>query len=291
MLLDSALSLFIQHGYANTTIQMILDQSGVSKGTFYKFFSSKEECFHSIFEQRLKEDIEIRKNLESKHYASDFELLVDQIVIPMTLPDKERVWELFWTGFYSGEINTSKLASVQLRWFSERLTQLYGDTIRPYTVEGAILFYGMLHQVANLWRSLHTRKPDWNELVSKILNYVGVLLQTMYERNEHIFDTNTLSLFQRSENARAENLDHKEIVEKLHEFHAVVEKSKESNKLKELTKGLLELFQDQDTLNVSMIEVVIQAFHKESAASSILAEAHNIVRACWWYIEHVKINK
>ncbi|WP_281425534.1 TetR/AcrR family transcriptional regulator [Paenibacillus montaniterrae] len=33
-MLDTALTLFIELGYENTSIQMILDQSGVSKGTF-----------------------------------------------------------------------------------------------------------------------------------------------------------------------------------------------------------------------------------------------------------------
>lgn len=101
-LLETALALFLEHSYANTTIQMILDQSGVSKGTFYKFFSSKEDCLYSIIDQRMQEDVFIRKELEQNHYTSDYDLLVDQIAIPMSVPNKERVWELYWTGFYSG---------------------------------------------------------------------------------------------------------------------------------------------------------------------------------------------
>lgn len=288
LLLDTALALFIKHGFANTTIQMILDQSGVSKGTFYKFFNSKEDCIYAIFEQRLQDVIEIRKSLENQHYASDFELLVEQIAVPMTLPDKEHVWELFWTGFYSGEINSTNLATLQLSWLSERFTQLFGEEIRPYTSEGSILCYGMLHQIANLWRSFHAQKPDWHELVPKVLTYVGVLLRTMHERNEHIFDTHTLTLFQRSYHPGAEYLDREALVEKLQGFNRNVQKSKESIKLKELTQGLLGLFQDQDPLNVSIIEVVVKAFQKESASSAFSAEAQGIVRECWWHVEQVK---
>lgn len=125
-LLETALALFLEHSYANTTIQMILDQSGVSKGTFYKFFSSKEDCLYSIIDQRMQEDVFIRKELEQNHYTSDYALLVDQIVIPMSGPDKERVWELYWTGFYAGEINSAKLAKVHLNWLSTRLIQVFG---------------------------------------------------------------------------------------------------------------------------------------------------------------------
>ena len=287
LLLETALALFIEHGLANTTIQMILDHSGVSKGTFYKFFNSKEDCFHAIFEKRLQEDIEIRKNLENKHYASDFERLVDQMAIPMTLPNKERVWELFWTGFYSGEINSTNLANIQLKWLSERFTQLFGEEIRPYASEGSILCYGMLHQIANMWRSLHSQKPDWHELVSKVLSYVEVLIRTMHERNEHIFDVQTLSLFRQCELA-SDSINRDAIMADLQDFNRTVQKSKESKKLKELSTGLQDLFHEQNSLNISMIEVVLHALLKESATSIFREDGQRIARSCWWYLEQVK---
>ena len=89
---------------SNTTIQMILDHSGVSKGTFYKFFNSKDDCVLAILEQRIQEDMMIRQELEAQNHNSDFDLLVEQIVVPMISPDKQRVVELFWTGFYSGNL-------------------------------------------------------------------------------------------------------------------------------------------------------------------------------------------
>lgn len=100
MLLDSALVLFEKHGVTNTSIQMILDESGVSKGTFYKFFGSKDDCILAILEQRVQEDMIIRKDLESQSYASDFDLLVDQIMVPMILPEKSLLWS------YSGQAST-----------------------------------------------------------------------------------------------------------------------------------------------------------------------------------------
>lgn len=45
MVLDSALVLFERHGVTNTSIQMILDESGVSKGIFYKILWFKGFVF------------------------------------------------------------------------------------------------------------------------------------------------------------------------------------------------------------------------------------------------------
>ncbi|MDF2718528.1 MAG: TetR family transcriptional regulator, partial [Paenibacillus sp.] len=275
LLLDNALALFMEHGFANTTIQMILDKSGVSKGTFYKFFNSKDECMVSILEQRLQEDLLIRKNLDAHNYASDFDLLVDQIAIPMSLPDKEGVWELFWTVFHSAGVDTTNLAKMQLKWLSERLVQLFGEGIGPYAYEGSILCYGMLHQIANTWKYFHRQQPAWKEVVPKVLRYIEVLLNTMQERHEHLIDFHSLSLVSSDESKRI--LDKETLMDDLQEFNRSVQKSKEPAQTKEMAKGLLSLFH-QDELNRSMIEVVLKAFLAQFETNAFRLEARRLAR-------------
>ncbi|MGA9287974.1 MAG: helix-turn-helix domain-containing protein, partial [Anaerobacillus sp.] len=41
--------LFIDRGFQATSIQDILDYSGISKGTFYNYFSSKNELLIALF--------------------------------------------------------------------------------------------------------------------------------------------------------------------------------------------------------------------------------------------------
>ncbi|AFC30825.1 TetR family transcriptional regulator [Paenibacillus mucilaginosus 3016] len=286
-LLDTALSLFLEHGFANTTIQMILDASGVSKGTFYKWFESKNDCVVAIFEQLLQEDLLLRKELESSGgYASDFDLLVDQIAIPMSLPEKQRVTELFWAWFYSGEFHLTDLARMQLKWLSERLVQLYGEEIRPYAYEGAILCHGMLHQIANTWRNLHGRgQPVWREAVPRVLTYVEVLLRAMQERGEHIMDLQTLSLIGYQE--QDEIPDKQSLIDELRELDRAVQKSKEPAKTRELTKGLLMVLQQEET-NRSLLEAVLQAFLAQLEESAFRAEARRAAQAVWWYLEKLK---
>jgi AcrR family transcriptional regulator len=47
-LLDAALSLFAQHGYAQTRLDDVAAQAGVSKGTVYLYFSSKQDLFEAV---------------------------------------------------------------------------------------------------------------------------------------------------------------------------------------------------------------------------------------------------
>lgn len=283
-LLESALSLFIEHGFANTTIQMILDHSGVSKGTFYKFFHSKEDCLYAILNQRIQEDILIRRELEQHHYHSDFDLLVDQIAIPMSAPEKDRVWSLYWSGFYSGEIDSANLANMQLNWLSSRLVQVFGKEYSLYANEGAILCFAILHQITNTSRSFKIAKPDWSEVVPKVLKYIEVILRTMQQRNEHLFDYHSLHFL---DDARRHHISIETLLDELEEFNELVQKSDESIRLKQLAEGVLTMFRDKENFNASVIEVVLQAFYKECKSSEFHLKANRLAESCWLYLDQI----
>ena len=51
---NKAHQLFIDKGFQATSIQDILDYSGISKGTFYNYFSSKNELLIAIFKTIFK---------------------------------------------------------------------------------------------------------------------------------------------------------------------------------------------------------------------------------------------
>ena len=47
-LLEAALSLFAHHGYAQTRLDDVAAQAGVSKGTVYLYFASKQDLFEAV---------------------------------------------------------------------------------------------------------------------------------------------------------------------------------------------------------------------------------------------------
>jgi AcrR family transcriptional regulator len=50
-IVEAALTLFAEHGYAGTTIRMIAKEAGISLGLMYNYFSGKEELLRAIFQQ------------------------------------------------------------------------------------------------------------------------------------------------------------------------------------------------------------------------------------------------
>jgi AcrR family transcriptional regulator len=56
-LLKKCFNLFAQKGYGSLTIRQISQEIGVSTGTLYHYFSSKEELFIQLIEQITEQDI------------------------------------------------------------------------------------------------------------------------------------------------------------------------------------------------------------------------------------------
>jgi AcrR family transcriptional regulator len=52
-LLDAALALFVAQGFAATTAQDVAKHAGVSKGTLFLYFSSKEDLFKAVVRENI----------------------------------------------------------------------------------------------------------------------------------------------------------------------------------------------------------------------------------------------
>jgi AcrR family transcriptional regulator len=60
-ILDAAAALFAKHGYPDTDVQFVADALGLSKGTIYRYFPSKQELFLAAVDRgmcRLGEEVE-----------------------------------------------------------------------------------------------------------------------------------------------------------------------------------------------------------------------------------------
>ena len=52
-LLDAALALFVENGFADTRVEEVAARAGVSKGTLFLYFPSKEELFKAVVRESI----------------------------------------------------------------------------------------------------------------------------------------------------------------------------------------------------------------------------------------------
>lgn len=67
-ILSSALSVFLEKGFYGATMSDIAKRAGISKGSTYHYFKSKEELLRAIMEQRLAETTKVIS--ESRHQGT-----------------------------------------------------------------------------------------------------------------------------------------------------------------------------------------------------------------------------
>nr|WP_316644382.1 TetR/AcrR family transcriptional regulator [uncultured Roseateles sp.] len=67
-LLDAALALFVERGFAATRAEEVAKRAGVSKGTLYLYYPSKEELFKAVVRHNLSAQI-----IEGMEIAAAFE--------------------------------------------------------------------------------------------------------------------------------------------------------------------------------------------------------------------------
>ena len=75
-MLDAALTLFVEKGFAVTRAEEVARAAGVSKGTLYLYYPSKEELFKAVVRHNLSSLIAEGMSLLEQHQGSSSELLV-----------------------------------------------------------------------------------------------------------------------------------------------------------------------------------------------------------------------
>ncbi len=98
LILETAIRLFNANGYDETTISDISKETGISNGSIYHLFSSKQEILKQIYNQYINVSLGLTKDIEQKvkdpyNQLFDFMLDVQDLWIktgPMMLTNKFR---------------------------------------------------------------------------------------------------------------------------------------------------------------------------------------------------------
>jgi len=182
--IHKAHQLFVEKGFQATSIQEIIEYSGISKGTFYNYFSSKNELLMAIFTS-LNQRIEIERNeLLIGQDITNIDIFIRQIELQMAFNRRNKLFALFEEVFVSNDPTLKEfLKRTQIkyiRWIFNRFVDIFGMSKRPYLLDCAIMFMGLMHH--NIHFHFLAKESDAN--IKEVIRYSVRRIEKMVDEVE-----------------------------------------------------------------------------------------------------------
>ncbi|WP_068783027.1 TetR/AcrR family transcriptional regulator [Paenibacillus phocaensis] len=141
-IMEAALCLFEQKGYALTTIDEIAKASGMTKPSFYKYFPGKEDLLLEVLKQ-FSEDLEGKVyRLYRTAEISKNDRIIELVMIYLEDIFKHRAYMNFFTElsqpFYENEQIQNAAMTIERKiftWLQESIVDLYGEKMEGFSVD------------------------------------------------------------------------------------------------------------------------------------------------------------
>jgi AcrR family transcriptional regulator len=141
--------LFIEKGFQSTSIQDILEKSGISKGTFYNYFSSKNELLIALIKEIYIKMEQERNELLIGKNPSNIDVFVKQVELQMRTNRTNKLISLFEEVYFSKDDELKDfIKKGQLRiikWIYLRFIDIFGQDKKPFLLDCTIMFLGILN--------------------------------------------------------------------------------------------------------------------------------------------------
>lgn len=285
--IDHALALFVENGVTKTSIQQIIQRAGISKGTFYNYFSSKAECIEAILEQARYDASLLRSELMIGKDPNDFHVFANQIAVLWNINQKLGLDVVYEEILHSGETELKQLVLrhriLEFEWFSLRLCEIFGDEIREDALEAAILFYGMMQHLSFSCKLSNQTSISMEELASTSLKYLEKIIALMIEEKTAILNPDKLNTFL-SVYKKQFNIDISEVSIKL---ELLAEQQLTDSQL-EVLLAVKEEFERSDSRTV-VLNALLKAFMDEFKTSDLEQASKEIASLIWYDVRRSQL--
>lgn len=155
-IIASAERLFAEKGYDSTSIQDIADDCSIAKGSLYKFFSSKEDLYIEILEERQLAMIEQTERIHDDASLSPQELFLEEIAFQLDFflnhgffISNSRGESLPVANERIGPLILRKRAML-LNYNRRLLLRRYGAALEPHSWDAVVILNAMAKEYLHL---------------------------------------------------------------------------------------------------------------------------------------------
>lgn len=149
-IIKAAMQLFAVKGSSSTSMQEIAELCGISKGSLYLVFKSKEElerniymyCFRTIRDPLLQEEQETRRSPKEK-LRNQIEILLHHVYELREFLQRQ-IQEIARKGIDDVPEWLRKNNAPFLNWFQIKLESLYGKDVLPYSGDLCLMAHSLI---------------------------------------------------------------------------------------------------------------------------------------------------
>ncbi|CUL06930.1 bile-regulated transcriptional regulator BrtA [Listeria monocytogenes] len=189
-IIKSAKEVFQKQGYLKTSVQDMVDAAGISKGTFYNYFTSKEELAIVIFKQEysvLHQRLEYTMAQDGAKKDNFTECL--KIIIHFYTENGEILNITFSQTMIDDDFNAF-LQNVRLKnmeWVKNQLLEVYGEETKPYINDITMLLSGMAAMYVFASGSKNVNTGLIERAIPYVVRRLDALVKDILESGEIVF--------------------------------------------------------------------------------------------------------
>lgn len=193
-ILDAAHRLFVEKGFHQTSIQDIVNKAGISKGTFYNYFGSKNECLLAILENVQAEGDQKRIEIGIGNSRQDEDVFIQQIAVRADMNKEYDMLALFEAihNFDDPDIKNFIKAQYisEVQWISKRISEVYSLESEERSMDHAVMFMGAFQHFMYVWRLGTDMEVELKNMIRFILNRLKPMIQEQARSGEFFFPLN-----------------------------------------------------------------------------------------------------
>jgi len=186
-ILEAAMKCFAQKGFKETSIQDIVDEVGIAKGSVYIYFKSKEDLLISALRHAFERMAQEMDAVSEDVRLSPREVLERQIRVQFKLA--EEYGDFIRTLILESAVSLDEkmeqflreIRSRTFQWVYRPMEKLYGNRLEPYMIDAIMLYFAMLGQMVEML-VIYNIRLDMDRLPEFILDRLDDVVEGMIKR-------------------------------------------------------------------------------------------------------------
>lgn len=279
-IIQACTTLFVEKGFVETSIQDILTEASISKGTFYNYFSSKKDCLIAILENSRKEANMHKVTALTGKERNDKSALVAQLTSTMRSNKEQNIVPIIESILHSEDKEVKHLVDQillrEINWTATRLLDVYGAQLVPYHHDAAIMLFGIMHQFFQMNKLISGQKCDPAPVVTFAMSQLDVIVPNLIDNKQTLIGPAFADYV--SEHIEIPTIEKEEVLEQVKGFKAFLKQITAVQQ--EFLDYLIEEFSKEEP-RYNITNVVAFQLHKSFRNTPHASEAIEIANHVW----------